>query len=234
MGIRQKLTHLRQMGRRTHRAQRLQRRGFRGNILIQQPRSRRREIRARYADFTAGYDACVSLAATGAAPLGHGWTGDPSFNIPASLLGTPAVTLPLLADAGLPLAVNVEADGIGPALARSFDGRDISWFAFDMSGPETVRYAGAGLPFYTRHSDVEPEPILYGAAQGVWLDGFRGDWFDRPVIERHLAAGKAVCVVSPELHGRDPRHVWDWLLTMPGDITLCTDFPDRAHRMISP
>ncbi|SEG31397.1 hypothetical protein SAMN04488144_113146 [Methylobacterium sp. 190mf] len=142
--------------------------------------------------------------------------------------------LDLFSGTGLPLAVNVKADGIGPALARSFDGRDISWFAFDMSGPETVRYAGAGLPFYTRHSDVEPEPILYGAAQGVWLDGFRGDWFDRPVIERHLAAGKAVCVVSPELHGRDPRHVWDWLLTMPGDITLCTDFPDRAHRMISP
>ncbi|SDA24856.1 hypothetical protein SAMN02799622_03499 [Methylobacterium sp. UNC378MF] len=144
------------------------------------------------------------------------------------------VLLDLFSGTGLPLAVNVKADGIGPALARSFEGRGISWFAFDMSGPETVRYAGAGLPFYTRHSDVEPEPILYGAAQGVWLDGFRGDWFDRPVIERHLAAGKAVCVVSPELHGRDPHRVWDWLLTMPGDITLCTDFPDRAHRMISP
>ena len=142
--------------------------------------------------------------------------------------------LDLFSGTGLPLAVNVKADGLGPALARAFAARDIAWFAFDMSGPETVRYAGAGLPFYTRHSDVEPEPILYGAAQGVWLDAFRGDWFDRPVIERHLAAGKAVCVVSPELHGREPRRVWDWLLQMPGDITLCTDFPDRAHRMISP
>lgn len=142
--------------------------------------------------------------------------------------------LDLFSGSGLPLAVNVKADGLGPALARAFEGRDIAWFAFDMSGPETVRYANAGLPFYTRHSDVEPEPILYGAAQGVWLDAFRGDWFDRPVIERHLAAGKAVCVVSPELHGREPRPVWDWLLEMPGDITLCTDFPDRAHRMIIP
>lgn len=142
--------------------------------------------------------------------------------------------LDLFSGTGLPLAVNVKADGLGPALARAFESRDIPWFAFDMSGPETVRYAAAGLPFYTRHSDVEPEPILYGAARGVWLDAFRGDWFDRPVIERHLAAGKAVCVVSPELHGRDPRTVWDWLLAMPGDITLCTDDPDRAHRMISP
>lgn len=141
--------------------------------------------------------------------------------------------LDLFTGTGLPLAVNVKADGLGMALAQAFESRDIAWFAFDMSAPETVRYAGGGLPFYTRHSDVEPEPILYDEARGVWLDGFRGDWFGRSVIERHLAAGKAVCVVSPELHGRDPRHVWDWLLATPGDITLCTDFPNRAQQMIS-
>nr|WP_042671566.1 hypothetical protein [Methylobacterium sp. B34] len=141
--------------------------------------------------------------------------------------------LDLFTGTGLPLAVNVKADGLGPALARSFEGRRISWFAFDMSVPEMVRYARADLPFYTRHSDVEPDPILYHEARGVWLDGFHGDWFDKRVIERHLAAGKAVCVVSPELHGRDPHRVWEWLLDMAGDITLCTDFPDRASGMLS-
>lgn len=138
----------------------------------------------------------------------------------------------LFSGTGLPLAVNVKADGLGPALAYAFESRDIPWFAFDMSAPEMIRYADAGLPFYTRQSDVEPEPILYGEAVGVWLDAFRGDWFDTTVIERHLTAGKDVCVVSPELHGREPRNLWDWLLQMPGNITLCTDFPDRASQML--
>ncbi|MCJ2087477.1 hypothetical protein MKK88_16025 [Methylobacterium sp. E-005] len=140
--------------------------------------------------------------------------------------------LDLFSGTGLPLAVNVKSDGLAPLLARAFEGRDIPWFAFDMSVPEMIRYARAGLPFYTRHSDVEAEPILYDAATGVWLDGFHGDWFEKSVIESHLAAGKAVCVVSPELHGRDPQKVWGWLLAMPGDITLCTDFPDRASQML--
>ncbi|CAM3023339.1 hypothetical protein JHFBIEKO_3119 [Methylobacterium mesophilicum] len=141
--------------------------------------------------------------------------------------------LDLFSGTGLQLAVNIKADGLALSLAKAFESRDISWFAFDMSIPEMIRYAGAGLPFYTRHSDVEPEPILYREALGVWLDGFRADWFGKHVIERHLAAGKAVCVVSPELHGRDPRNVWDWLLEMPGAITLCTDYPGRARLMLS-
>ncbi len=131
---------------------------------------------------------------------------------------------------GLPLAVNVKADGLSPALAEAFGRRDIPWFAFDMSGPETVRYAAANLPFYTRHSDVEPEPILYGQAAGVWLDAFRGDWFGRDEVARHVDAGKAVCIVSPDLHGREPRRLWEQLSGLSGDVTLCTDFPDQASQ----
>jgi glycerophosphoryl diester phosphodiesterase len=136
----------------------------------------------------------------------------------------------MFAKAGLPLAVNVKADGLAPLLARAMATCGIPWFAFDMSGPETVRYAAAGLPYYTRHSDIEPEPILYAQAAGVWLDAFRGDWFDRDVVARHVDAGKAVCLVSPELHGREPRALWDRLADLPGDVTLCTDLPDEADR----
>ena len=139
--------------------------------------------------------------------------------------------LALFHGTGLPLAVNVKADGLAGLLAAAFADRDIPWFAFDMSGPETIRYAAAGLPFYTRHSDVEREPILYGEATGVWLDAFRHDWFDRSVIARHLDAGKAVCVVSPELHGREPRPVWERLSGLPDGVTLCTDRPDEAGRV---
>ncbi len=134
----------------------------------------------------------------------------------------------MFAGSGLPLAVNVKADGLSRALAEAFAASGIDWFAFDMSGPEMVRYAKDTLPFFTRHSDVEPSPILYKEAGGVWLDGFQGIWFDQSTIQTHLAAGKRVCIVSPDLHGRDPEELWPRLHGLPDSVMLCTDFPDRA------
>lgn len=140
---------------------------------------------------------------------------------------------------GLPLAVNVKADGLGMMIADSFAGRDIDWFAFDMSGPETRRYVDLNLPVFTRHSDVEPDPIFYVEARGVWLDSFGPTWFDCDVIRRHLERGKRVCVVSCELHGRDPDRLWDQLaeLALCGwekQLLLCTDRPDLARRRLMP
>lgn len=140
--------------------------------------------------------------------------------------------LDLFEGTGLTLAVNIKADGLSSVLAGKFAGRDIDWFAFDMSGPETFRYRAAGLPFFTRHSDIETAPILYEDAAGVWLDSFGPIWFDQSVIQRHLDAGKRVCIVSPELHGRNPETLWPMLNGLPspqGQLMLCTDLPDRAR-----
>ena len=128
----------------------------------------------------------------------------------------------------LPLAVNVKADGLSTKVADAFVGTGVDWFAFDMSGPETFRFAKAGLPYFTRHSDIEPEPIMYDNAQGVWLDGFSGTWFDGNLIRRHLASRKRVCIVSPDLHGRDPMELWPHLGILPDEAILCTDVPDKA------
>ena len=139
--------------------------------------------------------------------------------------------LAMFEGSGLPLAVNVKADGLAPLLRQAFESRATPWFAFDMSGPEMVRYAREGLPFYSRHSDVEPEPILYAEAAGIWLDSFTDDQWIRPdLIHRHLDSGKAVCVVSSELHGREPGPLWERLAGLNGEgrVTLCTDWPEKA------
>jgi Asp-tRNA(Asn)/Glu-tRNA(Gln) amidotransferase A subunit family amidase len=67
-------------------------------------RARRRAI---YQSLEAEFDACVTLAAPGAAPVGLGWTGDPAFVIPGSMLGVPAISLPVLQDDGLPLGLQL-------------------------------------------------------------------------------------------------------------------------------
>jgi Asp-tRNA(Asn)/Glu-tRNA(Gln) amidotransferase A subunit family amidase len=67
----------------------------------------RARIRAQFAELAGIADAAVALSASGAAPLGLEWTGDPIFVVSGSLLGVPAVSLPLLADEGLPLGLQV-------------------------------------------------------------------------------------------------------------------------------
>jgi len=79
-------------------------------------RQRNRETHARLA---ARYDAAIILAAPGAAPVGLGSTGNPVFNVPASMLGIPAVSLPLLSIDGLPLGLQI----------AGFVGEDASLFA---------------------------------------------------------------------------------------------------------
>jgi Asp-tRNA(Asn)/Glu-tRNA(Gln) amidotransferase A subunit family amidase len=69
--------------------------------------SRRSAVRTAYAKAASRYDAFVTLGACGAAPVGLSSTGDPAMNVTASLLGCPALTLPLLQDEGLPLGLQL-------------------------------------------------------------------------------------------------------------------------------
>ncbi len=67
-------------------------------------RQRRRED---YGALAREFDACITLTATGAAPIGLGSTGNPVFVIPGSMLGVPAISLPVLSDGGLPLGLQL-------------------------------------------------------------------------------------------------------------------------------
>ena len=77
----------------------------------------RDKVRARYAELASDCDACISLSAPAAAPLGLGSTGDPNCTVHASLLGIPALSLPVLQDEGLPLGLQVAGFVNGDAQA---------------------------------------------------------------------------------------------------------------------
>ena len=69
--------------------------------------ARRAAVRAAYAKAASRYDAFVTLGACGAAPVGLGSTGNTIMNAASSLLGCPALTLPVLSDEGLPLGLQL-------------------------------------------------------------------------------------------------------------------------------
>src|SRR6266853_1493103 len=79
-------------------------------------RDRRRVV---YHTLAKEFDACITLSAPGAAPIGLGSTGDPIFAVPGSMLGVPALSLPVLDDGGLPLGLQL----------LGFAHRDASLFA---------------------------------------------------------------------------------------------------------
>jgi Asp-tRNA(Asn)/Glu-tRNA(Gln) amidotransferase A subunit family amidase len=67
----------------------------------------RSRIRAVHAALAATCDACITLSAPGGAPEGLGFTGSPEFAVPGSLLGVPALSLPLFEIGGMPLGLQV-------------------------------------------------------------------------------------------------------------------------------
>ena len=67
----------------------------------------RDRLRAVHAALAANCDACITLAAPSNAPEGLSFTGSPEFAVPASLLGVPALSLPLFEVNAMPLGLQL-------------------------------------------------------------------------------------------------------------------------------
>jgi Asp-tRNA(Asn)/Glu-tRNA(Gln) amidotransferase A subunit family amidase len=68
---------------------------------------RRADARAAYAKAMSKYDAVITAGACGAAPVGLKTTGNTAMNVGASLLGVPALTVPVLSDENMPLGLQM-------------------------------------------------------------------------------------------------------------------------------
>jgi Asp-tRNA(Asn)/Glu-tRNA(Gln) amidotransferase A subunit family amidase len=79
----------------------------------------RDRLRAIFAVLADHFDAAVTLTAPDAAPLGLESTGNPAFVVPGSMLGVPAITLPLMRTQGLPLGLQL----------LGYSGRDADLFS---------------------------------------------------------------------------------------------------------
>ena len=136
------------------------------------------------------------------------------------------------------LALNIKSDGLAKQLADLLKEYTISnYFCFDMSIPETLNYLSVGLNIATRISEYETENFLTLKGQAIWLDGFHELKLDTDKLSNWLIDGKKVCVVSSELHGREPLKLWQGISTLPLKISqhpnfmLCTDHPSRLKEI---
>jgi Asp-tRNA(Asn)/Glu-tRNA(Gln) amidotransferase A subunit family amidase len=98
---------------------RLQKSRTLGIADYEQMLDKRENIRQKYARVAEKVDAVLTLSASSIAPKGIRSSGDPQFAVPASLLGVPAVSLPVMQVDGMPLGLQV----IG------FSGHDATLFA---------------------------------------------------------------------------------------------------------
>lgn len=140
--------------------------------------------------------------------------------------------LALLGDLSLPIAVNVKADGLAAGLAEMARRAALrNWFVFDMSVPDTLEQLRVGNPVFCRLSEYEADGPLTRRAAGIWLDAFENIWYGPDLVRALLSRGQRVCVVSAELHGREPATQWAMLRDLAGapNLMICTDRPDEAR-----
>jgi hypothetical protein len=148
--------------------------------------------------------------------------------------------LELYKQAGEPgaLALNIKADGLQKPLAEALARTGVSnYFVFDMSVPDGLVYLRRGLTAFTRCSEYEVAPSFLDQAAGIWVDAFERDWIDTEALAELSRGGKALALVSPELHGRPHEAVWTcWLAgaeRAEGALMICTDYPDAARSIFS-
>lgn len=133
----------------------------------------------------------------------------------------------------LPLALNIKSDGLQAELVKKMVGV-ADWFVFDMSIPDTRGYLQLNVPVLMRMSEVELNPPWVDKCAGIWLDAFDGLWYDEHFLTELLSRFQRVCIVSSELHKRDPLQLWTLIKKFRSSerLILCTDFPEKAEQFL--
>lgn len=138
----------------------------------------------------------------------------------------------------LPLLLNIKADGLQGGILEHLEEFSVeNYYLFDMSVPDMLVSARAGLNCLTRHSDIETSPHYYPGAKGVWMDELVEEWIVEHDLRAHVDSRKRVFIVSPELHKRPHLQKWQQYKSMDPAIvsscTLCTDLPEAASAFFS-
>ena len=127
-------------------------------------------------------------------------------------------------------ALNLKEDGLQEDITRKREWMEATnSFVFDGSIPEMYRYHKLGIRHALRISEFEK--TLPWKSCALWLDSFYEDWWINDSSVERLMENTNTIVVSPELHGRDARFVWDALAAKHANgysnFSICTDMPSE-------
>jgi hypothetical protein len=132
-----------------------------------------------------------------------------------------------------PMALNIKSDGLHELVSDLIQQAKFkNAFVFDMTVPDMRGYINNKTATFTRLSEYERHPALLESCNGVWLDAFNSEWYDKGIITNLLNQNKQVAIVSSELHGRPYASQWDLIkgnhFHQSSLISICTDFPMQA------
>jgi len=133
------------------------------------------------------------------------------------------------------LALNIKADGMAIDMLSSLKKFNINeYFVFDMSFPEMLSYSKSHANIFSRVSEYESHNTFLEFSNGFWLDCFDTDWYPLEFIDNLLKFKNHVCIVSPELHSRDPANIWNILkeISNRDGLYICTDHPLQFSNLI--
>lgn len=134
------------------------------------------------------------------------------------------------------IAINIKEDGLIPYFSNfTQEIEESGSFFFDGSIPEMYKFHKSALPHALRLSEYEQE--LPWKSPVIWLDSFDSDWWIQSERVFELLATSKIVVVSPELHKRDHRQVWDLVLEVMAqgqeNLAICTDYPEEFVRLLN-
>ena len=133
------------------------------------------------------------------------------------------------------LILNVKEEGIEYRVRDMVEERGISnYFFLDLSFPFLIRMVKTGedrvAVRWSEYESIETVLSLAGRARWVWVDCFSKLPVEQASAARLRQAGFRLCIVSPELQGRDPggiaacaRYLQDQQVSVDA---VCTKHPD--------
>jgi hypothetical protein len=110
------------------------------------------------------------------------------------------------------LIVNVKEEGLETHILGRLRAKDVEDFFFlDQSFPFLIRTLRGGesrcAVRISEYESVQTALSLAGQADWVWVDGFQGFPLTAERAGELRQAGFRMCLVSPELHGRDASEI---------------------------
>jgi len=142
------------------------------------------------------------------------------------------------------LILNVKEEGLEAGLIALMEAKGIDdYFFLDQSFPFLVKWARAGerrcAVRVSEFESIETALALAGKVDWVWVDCFTRFPLIHKEAQRLKLAGFKLCLVSPELQGRDAEREIPLLASLLNERAIvadavCTKRPDLWERMVCP